>query len=265
MAMALTEDQVPSHVIYPESDDRPMSESMLQGLAIRTLVLGFERLYAGRDDVLVFADQFWYPVKGEPTTVVAPDTMVVVGLPRRYDIRETGSYRQFEHGGQVVLAIEVLSPSNTWAEMLRKRQFYDRHGVQEYWVIDADHGALEVWVRGPEGLVGQPIGDAGFVSPTTGVTVAMVDGAVQVCDPGSDRVWHTPFEEAARADAAVATAKREAARADAEAAHARAEAQRADAEAAQAKAEAARADEAERRLLELELRLASIEGGQSPA
>ncbi|MEQ1702847.1 MAG: Uma2 family endonuclease [Ilumatobacteraceae bacterium] len=213
--MALTEDQVPSHVIYPESDDRPMSESMLQGLAIRTLMLGFERLYAGRDDVLVFADQFWYPVKGEPTTVVAPDTMVVVGLPR-----------------------------NTWAEMLRKRQFYDRHGVQEYWVIDADHGALEVWVRGPEGLVGQPIGEARFVSPTTGVTVAMVDGAVEVRDPGSDRAWHTPFEEAARAEAAVATAKREAARAD---------------------AEAARADAAERRLLELERRLATIEAGQSPS
>ena len=250
MAMAMTEDQVPSHVIYPESDDRPMSESMLQGLAIRTLVLGFERLYAGRDDVLVFADQFWYPVMGQPKIVVAPDTMVVVGLPRRYDIRETGSYRQFEHGGQVLLAIEVLSPSNTWAEMLRKRQFYDRHGVQEYWVIDADHGALEVWVRGPEGLVEQRVPEGGFVSPLCGVRVGIVDDELHVFDPGTDRKWLTPFEEATRSEWSAGLADEAAARVDAEA--------------ARAAAEAARADSAERRLLELEQRLAAIEAGQSP-
>ena len=80
MAMPLIDDRSLDHVIYPESDDEPMSECALQGLAIRTLVLGFERLYSGRDDVFVGADQFWYPVKGEPKIVAAPDTMVVVGL-----------------------------------------------------------------------------------------------------------------------------------------------------------------------------------------
>lgn len=69
MAMPLIDDRLLDHVIYPESDDEPMSECALQGLAIRTLVLGFERLYSGRDDVFVGADQFWYPVKGEPKIV----------------------------------------------------------------------------------------------------------------------------------------------------------------------------------------------------
>lgn len=141
MAMPLIDDRSLDHVIYPESDDEPMSECALQGLAIRTLVLGFERLYSGRDDVFVGADQFWYPVKGEPKIVAAPDTMVVVGLPVRPTLREIGSYRQWEHGGHVALAIEVLSPSNTWAEMVRKRQFYDRHGVDEHEAARAEHEA----------------------------------------------------------------------------------------------------------------------------
>ncbi len=107
--------------------------------------------------------------------------------------------------------------------MLRKRQFYDRYGVDEYWVIDADLGALEVWVRGAAGLVEQRVPDDGFVSPVSGVRVIMADGVLRVCDPGTDRVWQTPFEEAARADAA------------------------------------------ERRVQEMELRLAALEAGRSPA
>ncbi len=82
--MSLTDDRSPSHVIYPESDDQPMSESVMQGLTIRTLMLGFERLYHGRGEAFVFSDQFWYPVAGEPKIVVAPDTMVVLGLPQRF-------------------------------------------------------------------------------------------------------------------------------------------------------------------------------------
>jgi len=206
MAMPLIDDRSLDHVIYPESDDEPMSECALQGLAIRTLVLGFERLYSGRDDVFVGADQFWYPVKGEPKIVAAPDTMVVVGLPVKPTLREIGSYRQWEHGGHVALAIEVLSPSDTWAEMVRKRQFYDRHGVTEYWVIDPHPGrfTLEVWVRDGDRLVEQFVPAAGWVSPTTDVRAQMTDEGLAVFDPGTERRWLPPFEEATRADVAEA-------------------------------------------------------------
>lgn len=224
MAMPLIDDQPLDHVFYPESDDEPMAENHRQAEIIRTLILGFQRLYAGRPDVLVGGDNFWYPVKGQPTIAVAPDTMVVVDLPKPPDTRTMGSYRQWEFGGRVALAIEVLSPSNTWAEMVRKRQFYDRHGVAEYWAFDPETGGLEAWMREGASLRELLVGDDGFVSPATGVTVKVVDGELVVADPGGQRRWLCPLDEAMRAEV-----------------------------------ETARADEATKRVRQLEARLAALQ------
>ena len=60
----------------------------------------------------------------------APDTLVVFGRPPG----DRGSYMQWRKDGlapQVVF--EALSPGNTPAEMKRKRQFYERYGVEEYY------------------------------------------------------------------------------------------------------------------------------------
>ena len=35
----------------------------------------------------------------------------------------------------------IRDSSNTWAEMVRKRQFYDRHGVDEHEAARAEHEA----------------------------------------------------------------------------------------------------------------------------
>jgi Uma2 family endonuclease len=45
------------------------------------------------------------------------------------------------------LAVEVLSPSNTVAEMLRKRQDYFGAGVQAVWQIDPDARTLRVFTE----------------------------------------------------------------------------------------------------------------------
>ena len=232
--MPLIDDQSRDHAFYPESDDEPMAENHRQAEIIRTLILGFQRLYAGRPDVLVGGDNFWYPVKGQPKIVVAPGTMVIVDLPAPPDIRTMGSYRQWEFGGHVALAIEVLSPSNTWTEMVRKRQFYDRHGADEYWAFDPDTGGLEAWVRDGTALRELPVGEDGFISPATGVVVNVLDGDLVVSDPGGQRRWLCPLEEAMRAET----------------------------EAARAETEAARADEASRRVSELEARLAVLEAAR---
>jgi Uma2 family endonuclease len=46
---------------------------------------------------------------------------------------------------QLVLAVEVVSPSTTRADRVVKRQTYQRHGVATYWVVDPDAGLVEVW------------------------------------------------------------------------------------------------------------------------
>ena len=42
------------------------------------------------------------------------------------------------------LVIEVLSPSNTAAEMLDKRNLCLENGSREFWVVDVDHRQVEV-------------------------------------------------------------------------------------------------------------------------
>ena len=235
MAMPMRSDQSPDDVFYPESDGAPMGENPYQAEVIIMVKLGFQRLFRGRPDVWVGADNFWYPVRGEPAVVAAPDTMVVVDLAEQPDIRTMGSYRPWVHGGRVSLVVEVLSPSNTWAEMLRKRRFYELHGVDEYWVFDPETAGLEVWVREDGRLCEQLVPADGHVSPATGVRVGVVDGSLAVFDPGTIRRWLPGYEELARAEA----------------------------EAARAEAEAARARAAEQRIRDLEARIAALEGTAS--
>ncbi len=222
-------------VIYPEGDGKPMAENPMQGRVIRTLVCGFERLFAGRADVFVGGDFFWYPVEGDNKTVTAPDVTVIADLPKPVDIRAMGSYRQWVFGGRVMMAIEVLSPSNTWSEMARKLEFYKRHGVAEYWMFDPLGGALAVFVRDGDNFLVIADAAAGWTSPNTGVHVS-VDDLELVVHGADGRRWLSPADEARRADEMAARADEMAARADEMAARAEV----ADAEIAELRAELAR-------------------------
>lgn len=65
--------------------------------------------------------------------------MVVLGRPKG----DRGSYRQWQEDNiapQVVF--EILSPGNRFGEMFRKLSFYDRFGVEEYYLYDP--GKLEL-------------------------------------------------------------------------------------------------------------------------
>jgi Uma2 family endonuclease len=138
-----------------------MAENTRQFEWIVTLKGGVDSIYRGRPDVFVAGDLLWYPVEGEPAICMAPDTMVVFGRPKGY----RGSYKQWEEGDiapQVVF--EVLSPGNRPEEMVRKFRFYERYGVEEYYLYDPDSGDLEGWLRSDGRLVEVPE-MTGFVSP----------------------------------------------------------------------------------------------------
>ena len=190
-------------VVYPESDGKPMADNLTQGRVIRTLVMGFDCLYAGQPDVLVGGDFFWYPVKGDPKIVIAPDVLVIQGTPKV----ELRSYRQWEHGGGPILAVEVLSHSNTWAEMARKLAFYQRYGTQEYWVFDPLDGAFEVYLRDGDEFRSVVDPGAGYVSPVTGVRVHVEGTELVVTDPDGGHRWLTPTQEMQRAGAEAARAE----------------------------------------------------------
>ncbi len=48
------------------------------------------------------------------------------------------------------LAVEVISPSQSWAQVRRKAETYLRHGSALVWLIDPQSQSAEVWRRGTE-------------------------------------------------------------------------------------------------------------------
>ena len=51
--------------------------------------------------------------------------------------------------GAPELVVEVLSPSNTVAEMLDRRNVCLENGAREFWLVDIEHRSVEVWT--PDG------------------------------------------------------------------------------------------------------------------
>jgi len=79
----------------------------------------------------------------DPATLVQPDVFVVPfhegRRPRRWqDIRE------------LLLVVEVLSPSTARADRTVKRRRFQRAGIPEYWIVDVDARLIERWRPGDE-------------------------------------------------------------------------------------------------------------------
>ena len=186
---------------------------------------------------------------------MAPDGLVVFGRPPGY----RGSYKQWledDIAPQVVF--EILSPSNTAEEMEDKLDFYERHGVEEYYFIDPYQHVVRGYVRRRDRL--RSVEDIlRFVSPRLGIRFQVEDGNLVVY--GSDgRMFQTREEREIEIEDEL---QRTAEAFEQEREHSLEEGRRANAEATKAKsemlranAEAARADRerAARELLTAKLR-----------
>jgi Uma2 family endonuclease len=145
--------------------------------------------------VFVAGDLFWYPVEGRNTICNAPDVMVVLGRPKG----DRGSYQQWnEEGIAPQVVFEILSPSNSQDEMDKKLLFYDRYGVEEYYIYDPDRNRLRGWLRGEDGLDVIPqIAD--WVSPRLGIRFALSEESLELYRPNGER-FLTYVEIAQRAE-----------------------------------------------------------------
>jgi len=227
-------------IIYPDSDGKPMADNTKQFDWIYTLVGGLKVLFADNPNVFVAGDLLWYPVEGDNTTRIAPDALVVFGRPKG----DRGSYKQWEEDDlapQVVF--EVLSPGNTPKEMADKRLFYERYGVEEYYLYDPDHGTLQGWQRqGGQLMAIAPM--RGWVSPRLGVRFDL-DG-LDLCLTGPDGRRFASYVEvsqrAEKAERLLESAER-----------------RAEQEKQRAEQEKQRADSAEQRLEQEKQRVAAVE------
>jgi Uma2 family endonuclease len=131
-------------IIYPDSDGNPMADNTKQFRWIVVIQQNLDWIFALDPNVFVAGDLLWYPTEGNNKLRQAPDVMIVFGRPKG----DRGSYQQWKEDNitpQVVF--EILSPGNTQTEMNRKLVFYERYGVEEYYIYDPDKYDLSGWLR----------------------------------------------------------------------------------------------------------------------
>ncbi|WP_414546003.1 Uma2 family endonuclease [Nostoc sp. CCY0012] len=170
-------------IIYPDSDGQPMADNTKQFELIVLIKKNLDLLFANDPHVFVAGDLLWYPVEGSNTTRRAPDAMVVFGRPKQ----DRGSYLQWREDNippQVVF--EILSPGNSAKEMIAKYKFYERYGVEEYYLYDPDTSELSGWLRSGNELTEIPE-MSGWVSPRLGIRFELSDGELLIYRPNGQR------------------------------------------------------------------------------
>ena len=200
-----------SNIIYPDDNGEPMSNNTEQFRLIVEIKENLELLFADDPNVFVAGDLLWYPVEGNNKLSQAPDVMVVIGVPKGY----RGSYQQWnENNIAPQVAFEILSPGNRLTPMIQKFRFYERYGVEEYYLYDPQAVELTGWQRVEEKLEEIEQMD-GWVSPRLGVRFQLSETELQMF--GSSGEPFMSFVEIARLrQEAEALAKQERLRAEQE-------------------------------------------------
>ena len=212
-------------LFYPDSDGKPMVENTEQYCWIVMIKENLEILFAHNLDVFIAGDLLWYPIEGDNKTCQAPDVMVIIGRPKG----RRGSYQQWkEHNIAPQVVFEIMSPSNHTQEMVTKRQFYQRHRVEEYYVYDPERLRLTGWVRQGETLTAIAVME-NWVSPRLGIRFTQQNGDLEIYRHDGRR-FLSSVELERRAEQALYQAEQAQAQAEREAQRAEQEAQRAIAE-----------------------------------
>src|SRR5262249_40390232 len=144
-------EESPPPPLYPDTDGKTMADNSRQLRWIVLLYCNLSWIFRGRQDVAVHANMLWYVEEGNPRERQAPHVMVTFGRPPG----ERDSYQQWQEDNiPVTVVVEIISPPNTVDEMRQKQEFYDHHGVEEYYEYDPLTNRLsgfrrqgDVWVR----------------------------------------------------------------------------------------------------------------------
>jgi Uma2 family endonuclease len=233
-------------IIYPCSDGQPMADSTIQYKLIVKIKEGCESLFKNDPNVFVAADLLWYPLEGRPDISQAPDVMVIFGRPKG----DRRSYLQFnEDNIAPQVAFEIRSHNDRQTKMYKKLSFYNRYGVDEYYLYDPENNDLSGWQRIEGNLeIIEPI--EGWVSPRLGVRFELGEAGLEIYRPDGQRfLSYAELEEQGELNRQ---------RAEQEAQRAEQEAQRAEQEAQRAEQEAQRAERLAAKLRELNIDPESI-------
>jgi Uma2 family endonuclease len=237
--VAPSETHIHSPVVYPERDGQPMADNTQQFRWITVIHFNIEWQFANDPNVFVASDLLWYPVEGQPKIRQAPDVMVAFGRPKG----DRGSYLQWQEENiapQVVF--EIRSPGNRQKEMDKKLLFYDRYGVEEYYLYDPDRHDLSGWLR-REGRLEAIDNIETWVSPRLQIRFEWTETELKL-----DRANGEPFSSYAEVQAQLDRTRQAL---ESERQRAESERQRAESERQRAESERQRADRLAERLRQM--------------
>ncbi|MCW6052173.1 Uma2 family endonuclease [Lyngbya sp. CCAP 1446/10] len=170
-------------IIYPSSDGQPMADSTTQFDLMVKIQEGCESLFKKDPNVFVAADLLWYPVEGRNDIFQAPDTMVIFGRPKGDRL----SYLQFrEDHIAPQFVFEIRSYKDTQTKMDEKLSFYNRYGVEEYYVYELENKDLSGWQR-MEGNLEVIDQMRGWVSPRLGIRFELGEDGLEIYEPNGQK------------------------------------------------------------------------------
>jgi len=182
MVQQLTSETTPE-IIYSDSDGQPMSDNTKQFRWIVTIKENLEILFSNNPDVFVAGDLLWYPIQGNNKIRTAPDAMVAFGRPKG----DRGSYKQWvENNIPPQVVFEILSPGNRAGKMSEKMLFYQRYGVEEYYIYDPEGIELSGFTRCEDWF--EPIAEInGWVSSRLGIRFELTENTLEIYRPDGER------------------------------------------------------------------------------
>lgn len=168
---------------YPYSDGQPMAESDLHRDEMVDLIKALQRRYQANPDVYIAGNLFLYYRKGDPRSVVAPDVFLVRGVPNH----QRKTYKLWEEGRVPSLVIEVTSDTTRDEDLDKKKNTYERLGVEEYFLHDPEGDYLSPRLQGHRVANGRyrairPNPDGSLESRTTGLTLQVEGNNLRLID-----------------------------------------------------------------------------------
>jgi Uma2 family endonuclease len=143
--------------------------------------------FASEPEVFVGANLFLYYRKGDPAAVIAPDSFVVKGVPKRLPgNRRRRTYLLWNEGQVPCFVLETTSESTRWRDE-EKKEIYEHLGVGEYFQLDPLGEYLDPRLQGVRLVNGryrairaEP--DGSLLSQTTGVLFRVEGDRLRLTD-----------------------------------------------------------------------------------
>jgi Uma2 family endonuclease len=185
-------------VYYPESDGKPMGETIQHRDAIMDLILAIQDWFVDDPLAYVSGNEFLYFVEGQPKWNVSPDVWAVRGIDKTI-LRPI--YKTWMEGGKgPEVVIEVTSKSTRREDQGKKFRLYqDDLKVREYFLFDPLSEYLKPPLQGHRLVEGKyrPIGPiAGRLpSEVLGLHLEAEGDKVRLFDPATARRLLTRLEK----------------------------------------------------------------------